>query len=243
MNTDKSWKRFGEEDPYFGVFSHEKYRSNNLTDQALEEFFRSGEEHAQKVLATLRDINPAFSPQRTLDFGCGVGRVTIPLAHACASVLGVDVAPGMLSQAQKNASLRGVSNIEFSHDVKGNFNFVHSVIVFQHIPPRRGMPILADLGSRLEASGMIVLQVPYERDVPVWRKAATAIKRTDPMINGLLNLIEGRGFSYPTMTMFCYDVSSILRILNRVGIENIRITLDAPAMGYENLTLYGEKRV
>src|ERR1700685_1735892 len=115
VDTDKAWKRFGDVDPYYGVLSQSENRSHNFTEQRREKFFLSGEEHVNKVLTTLREINPDFSPRRSLDFGCGVGRVAIPLAREATSVLGVDVAPGMLSEAQKNAARYGVDNISFSH--------------------------------------------------------------------------------------------------------------------------------
>jgi SAM-dependent methyltransferase len=242
MDTDKAWKRFGDIDPYYGVLTQEEYHSNRLAEKSLEEFFKSGEEHVMKTLAILREINPAFTPRRSLDFGCGVGRVTIPLAHKSVSVLGVDVSPGMLSEAQKNATKRGVENANFSHTAEGYFNLVHSFIVLQHIPPHRGLPILEDLASRVEPRGMIVLQVPYHRDASILHKLATAVKRKEPLINGIVNMTGGRRFTYPTMTMFCYDIQAIFTILRTAGFDDIRVTLDAPNQGYENMTLYGENR-
>jgi SAM-dependent methyltransferase len=241
MNTDSVWKRLGDVDPYFGVLTHPKYQSQRLTDEAREEFFRSGEEHVKKTFATVREIDPEFSPCRSLDFGCGVGRVTIPLARESASAVGVDVAPGMLSEAQKNAGERGVDNVSFSHIVAGHFDLIHSFIVFQHIPPRRGLHILNVLASRLESGGMIVLQMPYHRNASALRKLVTVIKRKEPLINGIVNLAAGRRFSFPAMTMFCYDIRSVFTILRDFGIDDIRVFLDVPEGGYASMTLYGRK--
>jgi 2-polyprenyl-3-methyl-5-hydroxy-6-metoxy-1,4-benzoquinol methylase len=238
LNTDKAWKRFGEVDPYFGVVTHSQYRSRTLADHVRDEFFRSGERHVQIIMKTLREINPGFSPTRAIDFGCGVGRVTLPLAREAASVLGVDVSPGMLSEAQKNATERGVSNVKFVCEVSGNFDLVHSFIVFQHIPPRRGLPIVRDLVSRLERGGMIVLQVPYYASVR--RKLRTRIEHADPIIKRAHNLVKGRALNYPALTMYCYSVSSILDIFRDAGIEDIRIVLDSAAgPSYSSMTLYG----
>lgn len=242
MKTDKTWKRFGDVDPYFGVVTEAQYRSDRLTGYEKEEFFHSGEEHVKKILATLREINPSFSPSRSLDFGCGVGRVAIPLARESTSVLGVDVAPGMLSEAEKNACERGADKVCFSQTITGQFNLIHSAMVFQHIPPHRGLQILSDLASRVEPGGMIVLQMPYHRDAAVWLRSATIIKRRVPLINGMVNLAEGRKFTYPTMTMFCYDIPAVFAIFRRTGIYNVRVTLDAPEKGYALMTLYGENR-
>jgi SAM-dependent methyltransferase len=241
LNTDKTWERYGEVDPYFGVITNSKYHSWVLTDQARDEFFRSGEEHVQRILKILREINPGFSPNRAIDFGCGVGRVALPLARESASVLGVDVAAGMLSEAQKNAAERGVSSVRFAPEVSGYFDLVHSFIVIQHIPPRRGLPIVRDLVSRVLPGGMIVLQVPYYWNASVWHKLATRVTRVAPITMRVLNLTRGRGFSYPTMRTFCYSVRSIFAIFHNAGINNIRICLDTSAGPHHaSMTLYGQ---
>lgn len=241
MNTDKTWERYGEVDPYFGVLMLNKYHSWALTDQVRDEFFRSGEGYVQILMKTLREINPGFSPISTLDFGCGVGRLTLPLARESASVLGVDVSPGMLSEAHKNSSERGVSNVRFAHEVSGCFDLVHSFIVFQHIPPRRGMRIVRDLVSRVEPGGMAVLQVPYYASV--WHKLKTRTRHASPIIDRARNLVKGRPLNYPANTMYCYDVPSILDIFRDAGIDDIRIVLDSGAgPNYSSMTLYGWNR-
>ena len=86
MSTDQAWVKWGRQDPYFAVITNEKFRSANLTDAARKEFFDSGRYHANYVLDRCRRlIDPAFAPQRALDFGCGVGRVTLPLAEKVAA--------------------------------------------------------------------------------------------------------------------------------------------------------------
>jgi SAM-dependent methyltransferase len=241
VQTDKAWKRFGDVDPYYGVLTEPEYSAQKMTDAAKDKFFRTGEACVSRVLAILREIDPAFSPRRSLDFGCGVGRLAIPLAKVSGSAVGVDVAPGMLAEARKNAAERGAGNISFAHAANGQFDLVHTHIVLQHIPPRRGLGIVADLAARVNPGGMLVLQVPYHRDASAVRKLATVIKRVDPVINTLANLLGGRRLSYPTMTMFCYDVPAIFTILRRSGLADLRVRLDAPDQGYVGLTLYGQR--
>jgi trans-aconitate methyltransferase len=240
MNTDKAWKRYGEIDPYFGVFPHANYHSSALTDRATEEFFRSGEAHVQRIMKTLREIDHQFSPSSAVDFGCGVGRVTLPLALEAPSVLGVDVSPGMLSEARKNAIERGVSNVRFAHEVSGRFDLVHSFIVLGHIPPRRGLGILRDLLSRLESGGMIVLQVPYDWHATAWRRLATRVKRVDPITQRVVNLAKRRPLNYPNMAIFSYDLRAILSILRESEIDAMRITLDSSG-DYSNATICGQR--
>lgn len=241
LNTDKTWHRFGVVDPYYGVLTSVEYRSDHLTDEAREKFFRSGQKHVERVLTSLRQLDPDFAPNRVLDFGCGVGRVTLPLGSACAAAHGVDVSPGMLAEAHKNARECGVDNVTFDSVAVGNFDLVHCFNVLQHIPPRRGFRIVADLASRVEPNGMIVLHIPYYRVAPAWRKLVTSIKRSVPIVNRLFNLVGGLPFSYPTMTMFCYDIRRTLAILRAAGIRDIRMTVEEPYRGYQNMMIYGHR--
>src|SRR5882762_1792622 len=101
-DSNSDWERFGRDEPYFGVLLDEKFRLRNLTPQALEEFFASGEAHVERVFRTIvRHLDPDFAPATALEFGCGVGRVLVPLARRCPSVVGVDVSASMLAEARR----------------------------------------------------------------------------------------------------------------------------------------------
>jgi len=80
MVTDAQWQAWAEQDPYFGVLTEERYRSQRLTAESLEEFFRSGRQHVQQTLEDCGRHCGPYSTRCCLDFGCGVGRLLIPLA-------------------------------------------------------------------------------------------------------------------------------------------------------------------
>ena len=61
--------------------------------------------------AIRRWVAPRFAPRSALDFGCGVGRLLVPLARRCPSVVGVDVADSMLAQARARCDAVGVTNV------------------------------------------------------------------------------------------------------------------------------------
>ena len=241
MQTDKAWKRFGDVDPYYGVLTLPEYRAQRMTGEAREDFFRSGEQHVDRVFSVLREIDPGFVPGHSLDFGCGVGRLTIPLARRGGSVLGVDVSPGMLAEARKNAASCGLGNVRFAAAAEGRFDLVHSHIVLQHISPRRGLRITADLAARVNPGGMLVLQVPYHREASAVRKLATVVKRREPVINAMANMLGGRRPTYPTMTMYCYSVPALFGLLRQAGLDDLRVLLDTLGDGYASLTVYGRR--
>ena len=79
---------------------------------------------------------------RCLDFGCGVGRLTLALAAHFREVVGVDIAPSMLERAEKykgpasNVSYVLNGREDLSQFPDGSFDFVHASIVLQHMSPR-----------------------------------------------------------------------------------------------------------
>jgi SAM-dependent methyltransferase len=168
LSTDLEWERWGARDPYYGVLTDPKYRNAALTPEAKAEFFASGDWHASFVLSQVRrHIDPAFKPQRILEFGCGVGRVAIPFAREADEVVGMDVSPAMLAEAQRNCDERGIANIKLvlSDDVlsqaHGGFDLVHSCIVLQHIEVPRGMALMAQLVNRIRPGGVGVIQLTF----------------------------------------------------------------------------------
>jgi SAM-dependent methyltransferase len=223
-DSDKAWEYYGKTDPYFGVITWEKFRSEQLTEAAQAEFFRSGERHVEAVLQTVREqLVPGFRPVRALDFGCGVGRVTLPLARVAASVVGVDVSEAMLAEARRNAERQGLANVTFvpSDDalsrVAGPFDLVHSHIVFQHIPRRRGEALFRRLVDLLAEGGVGVLQFTYYRRSPWWKKRLIALVKAVPFLFGVQNWLRGRPFREPAREMNEYDLSLLFRTLHENG--------------------------
>ncbi|MGY4830594.1 methyltransferase domain-containing protein [Sphaerotilaceae bacterium SBD11-9] len=172
MSTDIAWELWGARDPYFGVLTDPKFRRGELTPQAKEEFFHSGRAQVQHVLQACRThLDPAFDPQRVLDFGCGVGRVLIPFAEISKEALGLDISPSMLAEAGANCRDRGVTNalLALSDDTlsaaPGQFDLVHSCIVLQHIEVTRGRTLFAHLVEKVRPGGCGAIQVTFGWDV------------------------------------------------------------------------------
>src|SRR3954469_547208 len=110
-DSDEDWERFGRTDPYFAVLTAPEFHGQ-LSDAERAKFFDSGEAHVERVIAIIRDrLDPGFAPRTALDFGCGVGRLLIPLAKRCDEVAGVDVSPSMLAEARRNCDAAGVRNV------------------------------------------------------------------------------------------------------------------------------------
>jgi SAM-dependent methyltransferase len=229
-NSDRDWELFGKTDPYFAVLTAPEFHGR-LSDTARAKFFETGEEHIETIFSIIRDrLDPGFAPARALDFGCGVGRLVIPLADRCKEVTGVDVSSSMLTEARRNCDAIGATNVRLvqgDDDLTGvadSFDFIHSYIVLQHIPAARGERLVAKLGSLLSPGGVAMLQVPYStgRGTLVSRLIYWA-RMNAPGAKWALNLARGRPPVAPVMQMNAYSLTRLLDILSNTGCREVHV--------------------
>jgi 2-polyprenyl-3-methyl-5-hydroxy-6-metoxy-1,4-benzoquinol methylase len=247
--TDHEWEKFGKINPYYGVLTLDKYRLTNLTNESKEEFFRSGFEYIDTVLRKLRMyIDAEFAITEALDFGCGVGRLVIPLSKVSEHVTGIDVSASMLQEANRNCEIKSITNVDF---VKSDdnlsllnsreFNFIHSVIVFQHIPVNRGESIFQNLISHLRTGGCGVIHFVYSKQDSNFRTFFSGfISRHIPFGSNFINIVKGKPFFAPNMQMNKYNLNRLFLILqtNNVSKSYFEFTNDGGELG---VILYFQK--
>jgi SAM-dependent methyltransferase len=228
MSTDQDWQVLGERDPYFSVLAHERFRRAQLTPAALEEFFRFGREELGELLRECRRHFGEFATGRTLDFGCGVGRVLIPLSEISQQCVGVDISEPMRAEAARNCAHFGRHNVRLVRDLEelgpaaGGFSFIHSYIVLQHIPPRRGLALIGGLLARLEAGGCAVLHVTFaRRKHPDTFGAQPALRRLTRQMGEPWRRLKRRlRGAEPKMHMYPYDMSRVLFVAQQQGVRS-----------------------
>jgi len=252
--TDEAWESFGRNNPYFGVLTQDRFSAPNLNEDAKAEFFATGAAYVRSILTVVREeLDPAYQLGRALDFGCGVGRLALPLARVCSSVVGVDISESMLAEAAINAKEQNVENVTFVKGddslsrVSGTFDFIHSFIVFQHIPPQRGTAIFQRLVNLLNQDGIGVLHVTYSfaRGRPSWRKVMDAVKQSLPFAVGIQNVIKGNSFRQPIMQMNEYDINELLRILQEADCHDVHLRFSETSVEghpFYGVSLYFRKR-
>ena len=247
MGTDADWELWGQNDPYYGVLSTAEFHTDQLDDASREKFFATGADYIDRTLATVRaHLAPDHRPRHSLDFGCGVGRLVIPLAGRSESVVGVDVSDTMLAEAAANCERQGIENASFvkSDDtlsrLDGDYDFINSCLVLQHIPVTRGMQVIGALLSHLAPGGVITLQFPYRCDAPRLARALVRLRYRLPVLNHLRNLLRGRPWNEPAMQMHTYDLEAVIGSCRQTGVDRLYLELYKDA-DFQTVRLYGQR--
>lgn len=233
LNTDKAWRKWGRDDPYFGVLAHDRFAAARIAE-SRDEFFATGRDFVTHLLA---EVERRFGPlrrDRALDHGCGVGRLTLPLAAAFAEVVALDVAPAMLAEATANAAKAGATNIRFADAddaltrADGAYDFVNSHLVLQHVPVRRGLVIVDRLIERVAPGGGFHLSVSLRTDRGGWRWLYWA-SATIPGVKIWQNFCAGRAWNAPAMQMNDYPLGRIVARLAARGIDDLLVVTERQA--------------
>jgi SAM-dependent methyltransferase len=247
-DTNKDWSKIAEDNPYWGVLSEEAFRGTRLSPKDKERFYASGRVYIENLLGFVKKhIADDFKIRRGLDFGCGVGRLLIPIALNAEEAVGIDVAQKMVEITTKNLEDAGISNAtavlgdDSLSSVKGRFNFVNSFIVLQHIPPERGTRLISHLLGILEVGGIFSLQMTYAKErkfFPHEKSKAQYYRRSGNHIQDMIQTKEEHPIG--TITMFEYDLNEIILLATRISGEPI-LLLPTNHDGHIGLHLIGMK--
>jgi ubiquinone/menaquinone biosynthesis C-methylase UbiE len=243
---EKKWEHYGETNPYFAVSTFDKFKSENLNDAALTEFFESGEEYVERIWQEIEDhFQTKFKPHKAIDFGCGVGRITLPLAKRCETIIGIDISENMLREARQNSAKFSLKNVDFvkgDNDltkVFGEFDFIHSFIVFQHIQPKIGEAIFKKFVEMLSNGGIGILHFTYfDNQMTLAQKIRFQIYRDFSLSYKLRNFIKRKNESL--IQMYLYDLNRLLLVLQENDCHKCQIRFSQH--GAEGALLFFQKR-
>lgn len=244
IGTDRDWEKLARDDPFWAVASFERFHGG-LTEEAEREFFESGERYVASVFDLIhKHLDPHFVPKTALDFGCGLGRITVPLARRVPSVTGVDVSETMIQKARGWLDHFRLSNVELckSDDrlsaLKSPFDLIHSYIVFQHIVPARGEAVLKRMIELMKDGSVGVLHFLYRlARYPLHANLRERLFRIKERLWFAYRSLIGR----PVMQMNEYHLNPLFRILQEAGIRRFHIELSDHGGAY-GAVLYFQKQ-
>jgi 2-polyprenyl-3-methyl-5-hydroxy-6-metoxy-1,4-benzoquinol methylase len=170
-HIEAEWSEYGKKNTYWSVLVNEHFLDGNLNSENLSDFYNSGKDTMDFIETTLRRCSEwdVMCKEKCMEYGCGVGRVTIPLANAFDSVLGLDISPGHLAIAENYMKKNEITNINFQKignlkelEYLGKFDFIFNVIVLQHNPPPIMAQILRFFFTHLRSGGIVMFQIPVQ---------------------------------------------------------------------------------
>jgi 2-polyprenyl-3-methyl-5-hydroxy-6-metoxy-1,4-benzoquinol methylase len=160
------WQRVGVDRPHWSVTGRDEFLPDRLRANR-DAFDSSGEEELALILAILeRNGSRRESFGHVCDFGCGVGRVSLPLARRFARVTGCDVSEAHLRVAREDAAAAGVANITFVRVDPPDIGMTEPIdlwfshLVLQHNPPPIMAAILRRMFRLLTPGGAALFQIP-----------------------------------------------------------------------------------
>ncbi len=242
--SDVSWEKFGKANPYYAVLTDNRFATENLSEENLQTFFETGEDHVAHVLKTLQflDDQPIVLDS-VLDFGCGTGRLLVPFSRVAENVTGIDVSASMLAEAKNNMAKYQVNNVQLvesnSPDVLKDhqFDLVHSYIVLQHIPVHTGYHVLDVLTQLIKPGGYGMIHLTYSNDKTLIKNQKNKLKSRYQFFSKFFNVVSGRHPDKPYMHMNNYNLAKVFRIIEKAGITRSYVELTNHG-GFRGLCLY-----
>jgi SAM-dependent methyltransferase len=198
-----------------------------LQGEARDWHFEKGREQVANMTAAIEaHTGSPLDMPRALDYGCGFGRLALPLAERCEHVYGLDISPEVLAEADRNAKRMQVSNVEWLGaerlaELSGRYDLVLSYWVFSHIPSREGERILATLVRGLRDGGVGAIHLTLRPDRPlaglVGRQGSDVSARDPSGRLGRVNL------TYPYLLMNSYSLNRLGVLLADAGVREWRV--------------------
>jgi SAM-dependent methyltransferase len=199
------------------------YQTEGQRDKTRERAVDTGyKQVARLAMAIETHTGATLESRRVLDYGCGWGRLALPLAERSEHVYGVDVSPAVLAEADNNAKGMNLSNVEWFEagrlaELRGRYDLVLSMLVFQHIPVREGERIFAMLVGGLRPGGVGAINVILRPSRPL-SGSLRWTGRSVPRTYNPVKLVRGWDWAYPYMLRNSYSLNRLGKLLADAGV-------------------------
>ncbi len=162
-HVQKTYEDYGNDDPLYAVLSRKDAKGNNWD---VDEFMATGRQEIAEAMKHIAKLGVEVNKGRALDFGCGVGRLTLALCEEFHEVVGVDISYSMIEIAKSynvfgdRCGYRVNTTDDLAQFDDNSFDFVYSNISLQHIPPEASSKYIAEFFRILRPGGVGVFQIP-----------------------------------------------------------------------------------
>lgn len=209
-NLITTWSNYGKKEPYWSVITQDEYRNKNIIKNK-DSFYESGKPQSEWILQEIINIIPDFNPEKILDYGCGVGRITKHFSNA----VGCDISQPHLDIAKKECTN------EFILIEPGNcpkyYDLIYSLKVLQYNHPEIMKKCIYSILDSLTLKGIAFLHIPY--CVPVIKNLNGIMEMnalTKEEINEIISFQNCKLLKCFDVNMCGPDISDAVYIIKRV---------------------------
>lgn len=135
---------------------------------------------------------------RMMDYGCGTGMCSIPLAHRVSSLLAVDVSSGMLAKLREKADALAIPNVEtLQHDLASQplegreFDVIITAMALHHV---RDVALVLKRFSPLLAPNGVLLLADLDQEDGSFHENPTGVEHLGFKRDWILNALWDAGF-------------------------------------------------
>jgi SAM-dependent methyltransferase len=158
----RDWEDLSLLDPYWAILSDPTRRFGGWDREA---FLQSGKEAIEAIMRDAEYFGVPRARGDALDFGCGVGRLTLALADHFERCVGLDISAQMIERARALGPSNCCFAVHDAHDLAGvpnhSFDLVVSRLVLQHLPAgRHKTRYIGEFVRVLRPGGLLYFQLP-----------------------------------------------------------------------------------
>jgi 2-polyprenyl-3-methyl-5-hydroxy-6-metoxy-1,4-benzoquinol methylase len=230
--TQSAFDDFAAREPYFAVVTAPRFLRANLTPEHEREFFASGEVLVDRIFAIIEAaLVQKFAPVSMLEYGCGVGRLAIPLSRRPGSVTAVDRSGVMSDLAKREAARRGAGHIQFQTPeefaaTSRRFDLVVCYHVLQRLRPGHGLGLIRQLVERISSDGVGVFQWPLNTGVSMGVEITRWARERVPGVNDVMNRLRGKPATDPFIPTHAYALRRVLDVLKSADCRDTHVVFE-----------------
>ena len=225
--SKRMWEALARRDPYWAVCTDPR-KQDGKWDAA--DLLATGICEVETVLSFVKRLGLSIRPGgKALDFGCGVGRLTLALSRYFAECHGVDISSAMVTTAialaKNSPNCHFVVNDapDLSLFESNSLSFIYSSIVLQHIESDYVTMYLLEFARVLEPGGILVFQIPDHRKGE-WVQRMREDLKLRTRVRKLLAIVGApTGPPLGGWKMYCYGEQKIRYLLSSASCKIVSV--------------------